>query len=296
MARQRPLAGAAAGALVLGLLAAIGVVSMGLLGGARVGSHRTELATASASAGHGAVVGVRGRMAGAIASAQAGAMGIKLEEVGGDAEAEIEEGETTNSTGNSTNATNATAEEVPCTSWRGCFKGTGLQGLPSDIRFECGGEDAAETCYSATRACVRSAETSLANMYVVSPILGTESTGNAVCKCFVSNGCKPRCNVAMYQSESLLLCMICTPQIAISPVPSGRLKKRPERPKEEPRDYPLLPSTQKSFRVRGATCSAHAALLIGHRRVEHKDVVELSRAAAHLPPPDGRISVWQPRL
>jgi hypothetical protein len=229
---KRSLAGATAGALVLGLLAAIGVVSTGLLGGARFGSHRTELATltASAAAGHGAGGGVRGRMAGAIASAQAGAMRMKLEDVGGDAEAEIEEGEATNSTGNMTNATNATAEEVPCTSWRGCFKGTGLQGLPSDIRFECGGEDAAETCYSATRACVRSAETSLANMYVVSPILGTESTGNAVCKCFVSNGCKPRCNVAMYQSESLLLCMFRTTQIANFPVPmkvwKGDVKKQ----------------------------------------------------------------------
>lgn len=204
----------AVAAMALGFVAAVGVVSMGLLGGARAGVRTTDLVEARPSLdGRGA--GVRGRMASALASAHARPLAARLAEVEPEADAGdvLDLAKGNNSTGNATNAT-AEVEEAPCTSWRGCFHGgdKNYTSLPSDIRFECGGKDAADTCYRATRACVHSAEVSLANMYVVSPILGTEARGYAVCKCFISNGCKPGCNVAMYQSE--------LPRPHLGPVPN----------------------------------------------------------------------------
>jgi hypothetical protein len=165
--------------VVLGILAAVGLVSIGLIGNHK--SQRTELMS----------VGVRARQARAIA--EGFSRGVELsttqmldEEVPADAEAEEAE--------NATHATNST----PCVSWRGCRHQSDAE-VPDDIQFECGGPVNGDICYQSVNSCVESAETSLANMYKVSAILATESRTSSVCNCFVSNGCKPACNVALYQ-------------------------------------------------------------------------------------------------
>jgi len=162
--------------VVLGIDAAVGVVSIGLMG--NHSAQPTELMS----------TGVRSRQARAIA--EGFSRGVDMvrsqmldeAEPAADADAESEQ-----------NATNST----PCVSWRGCRHQP--ESGPEDVQFECGGPVNGDICFQSVNSCVESAETSLANMYVVSPILATEARTNAVCKCFVSNGCKPACNVALYQ-------------------------------------------------------------------------------------------------
>lgn len=184
--------------IALGLVCAVGIVSMGFLGG------RNSVLLAKSSGGEASLV--RARQAWAIAGGKSrsggtGLLGRLISLATNETENMTASNSTMNGTDSTMNETNSTGS-LPCTSWRGCPHMV-VQALPEDIRFECGGQAAGETCYGAMEACVESAEESLRNMYIVSPILATESRKTSVCKCFVSNGCKPSCNVAMYQRWSV---------------------------------------------------------------------------------------------
>lgn len=106
------------------------------------------------------------------------------------------------------------SEEEPapvteCTSWRGCnmlreqydVNGT-TEILPEQVQFECGGAASTEICYNSTMTCLDSAESFSAMLYKVSPFEGSEMRTKGSCKCFFSNGCRPSCNVAIYQRWS----------------------------------------------------------------------------------------------
>eukprot|EP00960_Hanusia_phi_P073665 768062-Hanusia_phi.AAC.1 len=107
------------------------------------------------------------------------------------------------------NTGNASGNYTECTSWRGCtsdFQRYAVNGtteiLPHQVQFECGGGEAAEICYGTAMACIQSSEALTSNMYQVSPFRATELRTTSTCKCFVSNGCSPSCNVALYQRWS----------------------------------------------------------------------------------------------
>lgn len=101
------------------------------------------------------------------------------------------------------------ANFTECNSWRGCYmmreqydiNGT-TEILPEQVQFECGGEASTEICYNATMACLDSAESFSAMLYKVSPFEGSEMRTKSSCKCFSSNGCRPSCNVVLYQRWS----------------------------------------------------------------------------------------------
>ena len=96
-----------------------------------------------------------------------------------------------------------------CNSWRGCYmmreqydiNGT-TEILPEQVQFECGGAASTEICYNATMECLDSAESFSAMLYKVSPYEGSEQRTKSTCKCFGSNGCRPSCNVVLYQRWS----------------------------------------------------------------------------------------------
>jgi len=101
------------------------------------------------------------------------------------------------------------ANFTECNSWRGCYmmreqydiNGT-TEILPEQVQFECGGAASTEICYNATMACLDSAESFSAMLYKVSPFEGSEMRTKSSCKCFESNGCRPSCNVVLYQRWS----------------------------------------------------------------------------------------------
>ena len=96
-----------------------------------------------------------------------------------------------------------------CTSWRGCnslreyydINGT-TEILPEQVQFECGGEASTRICYHGTMQCLDSAESFASSLYKVSPFEGSEMRTKSSCKCFSSNGCRPSCNVVLYQRWS----------------------------------------------------------------------------------------------
>jgi hypothetical protein len=182
---QRAAAAVAAMAL-LGLAAAVALVSFGAIGSGRPRavvdlqvSMRNKQVRAMAA----------GHSYGALSSGRF----IKLDEepVEGDADDEAVGG------GNSTNVTTVEATIPACNSPRGCPKPF-FEVLPEDVQFECGGKEQAEICYTANEACLKSARASARMMYRVSPEEGTKARVNNECKCFISNGCRPSCNVGMY--------------------------------------------------------------------------------------------------
>jgi len=87
--------------------------------------------------------------------------------------------------------------EEGCNSWRGCAA-TPRQLVPKEVKFECGGDTAAETCVDAVKKCTASADSDAQRLFETQPKVATELRAEHNCKCFVSNGCKPECNVAMY--------------------------------------------------------------------------------------------------
>jgi len=102
--------------------------------------------------------------------------------------ADIEQGKVT--------ALFAQSLEEDCFSWRGCAA-TPRELVPTEVKFECGGDGAAETCVSAVKTCTALADADAQRLYETQPKVATEMRATH-CKCFVSNGCKPSCNVAMY--------------------------------------------------------------------------------------------------
>lgn len=90
-------------------------------------------------------------------------------------------------------------EEGECNSWRGCGPTVRKDvDMPAEVKFECGGDDAADTCVAAVQKCTEEAEADASALFAKQPTLATELRAQHNCKCFVSNGCKPSCNVAMY--------------------------------------------------------------------------------------------------
>ncbi|EKX44259.1 hypothetical protein GUITHDRAFT_139813 [Guillardia theta CCMP2712] len=152
--------------------------------------HRQAMAAASAFGR-----GMRVRAKGASRAAWKAALGMQLA-------AATEAMAADSATGNATNYTE-------CSSWRGCtsdreryaVNGT-TEMLPHQVQFECGGGESAEICYDTAMACIKSSEALTSNMYQVSPFRATELRTISTCKCFVSNGCTPSCNVALYQRWS----------------------------------------------------------------------------------------------
>ena len=68
----------------------------------------------------------------------------------------------------------------------------------ADVEYDCGGQASGQICFDAAQACISSAESLVSNLYLVDPISATQNRKQSVCKCFVSNGCTPACNVALY--------------------------------------------------------------------------------------------------
>ena len=101
------------------------------------------------------------------------------------------------------------ANFTDCNSWRGCYmmreqydiNGT-TEILPEQVQFECGGAGSTEICYNATMSCLDSAESFAEMLYKVSPFEGSEMRTKSSCRCFSSNGCRPSCNVVLYQRWS----------------------------------------------------------------------------------------------
>jgi hypothetical protein len=87
--------------------------------------------------------------------------------------------------------------EEGCNSWRGC-PATPRELLPKEVKFECGGDGAADVCVTAVKKCTAEADQDATKLFDTQPKLATELRAQHNCKCFVSNGCKPSCNVAMY--------------------------------------------------------------------------------------------------
>ena len=97
----------------------------------------------------------------------------------------------------------AAAEPLPCGTWPhlpGCVNETeaALGIMPEDVQFECGGSASGRVCLGAAESCIDSAEYASQRLYSISQFTGVESRTRNVCKCFVSNGCRPACNVAVY--------------------------------------------------------------------------------------------------
>eukprot|EP00961_Rhodomonas_salina_P185346 2502404-Rhodomonas_salina.2 len=197
--RTARAAAAVAAMALLGVVAAVALVNFGAYGTAR---HAVvDLQTAQY---HRQAQGMYTKQARAMASGNSwGAMNsgrfIRLEETDGDGDAaEVPEVNGTNVNG--TNGTNATEIEgfVPeCNSPRGCDRAH-YKPLPEDVQFECGGKVQADICYEANEACLRSAHASAHMMYRISPEEGTKARIQNECKCFISNGCRPSCNVGLY--------------------------------------------------------------------------------------------------
>ena len=53
-------------------------------------------------------------------------------------------------------------------------------------------------CVTAVKKCTAEADQDATKLFDTQPKLATELRAQHNCKCFVSNGCKPSCNVAMY--------------------------------------------------------------------------------------------------
>mmetsp|Transcript_34275 Transcript_34275/g.70716 ORF Transcript_34275/g.70716 Transcript_34275/m.70716 type:complete len:360 (+) Transcript_34275:55-1134(+) len=70
--------------------------------------------------------------------------------------------------------------------------------VPQQVAFECGGQREANTCVLNVQTCVDKAEATIATYYKENPQRAREARAAHLCKCFVSNGCGPSCNVAMY--------------------------------------------------------------------------------------------------
>jgi hypothetical protein len=64
--------------------------------------------------------------------------------------------------------------------------------------FECGGEQAAARCRGAVSKCAAQAEEATRREFKTQPRIATERRAERNCRCFVSNGCTPSCNVAMF--------------------------------------------------------------------------------------------------
>jgi hypothetical protein len=95
-----------------------------------------------------------------------------------------------------------------CKSWRGCDpKPRRLSA--SEVRFECGGNEQAQKCVSAVQKCTKAADEDANTLYKTQPKVATELRGEHNCKCFVSNGCSPSCNVAIYMIWSASKGMRC---------------------------------------------------------------------------------------
>ena len=101
--------------------------------------------------------------------------------------------------------------EEGCNSWRGCAP-TPRALVPKEVKFECGGDSAAESCVEAVKKCTASADADAQRLFETQPKVATELRAEHNCKCFVSNGCKPECNVAMYMIWSAGSSMRCKSQ------------------------------------------------------------------------------------
>ncbi|EKX40807.1 hypothetical protein GUITHDRAFT_142441 [Guillardia theta CCMP2712] len=70
--------------------------------------------------------------------------------------------------------------------------------IPKEVAFECGGQDNADTCVTLVESCTDKADAYLSAVYKNDPFRATELRKDLNCQCFVSNGCSPSCNVALY--------------------------------------------------------------------------------------------------
>jgi len=98
-----------------------------------------------------------------------------------------------------------------CTSWRGC-PATPKELVPEEVTFQCGGEEPAMSCVQTVKKCTAAAEADASKLFETQPKVATELRAQHNCKCFVSNGCKPTCNVAMYMIWSSGNNMRCSSQ------------------------------------------------------------------------------------
>mgnify|MGYP006876811268 CR=1 FL=1 len=98
-------------------------------------------------------------------------------------------------------------ETLPCGTWPhlpACLNQTdmALGIMPEDVEFECGGKARGRVCLGAVESCIDAGEYASRRMYSISAYRGVGLRQKQVCKCFVSNGCSPACNVAMYSRWS----------------------------------------------------------------------------------------------
>eukprot|EP00960_Hanusia_phi_P058453 763892-Hanusia_phi.AAC.1 len=70
--------------------------------------------------------------------------------------------------------------------------------VPKEVAFECGGQDNAKACVAVVESCTQKADAYLASVYKNNPFKAAEQREELDCQCFVSNGCSPSCNVALY--------------------------------------------------------------------------------------------------
>ena len=192
MARQGRLAGALAA--LLGVVAAVVLVSLRSQHAGGGALRSVELVGAAAQ--------VRARQIRALAAGNG--RFAQLREAGR-ARFSMLDGEEEEEAADEGDAANFTE----CNSWRGCYmmreqydiNGT-TEILPEQVQFECGGAASTEICYNTTMACLDSAESFAEMLYKVSPFEGSEMRTKSSCKCFNSNGCRPSCNVVLYQRWS----------------------------------------------------------------------------------------------
>mmetsp|Transcript_8618 Transcript_8618/g.28757 ORF Transcript_8618/g.28757 Transcript_8618/m.28757 type:complete len:327 (-) Transcript_8618:477-1457(-) len=100
----------------------------------------------------------------------------------------------TNGTTSSSSSSNASNSSDPCSNGTDCSKIF----IPKEVAFECGGQDNADTCVTLVESCTDKADAYLSAVYKNDPFRATELRKDLNCQCFVSNGCSPSCNVALY--------------------------------------------------------------------------------------------------